>query len=339
MSSAAAEEAPRRKRPGGNPRLRVDVHLDPGEGSSLRMDALRGLSASYKNIPSKYLYDARGSELFAQICDLPEYYPTRTEHALLRSVADRIIVLTKPTDIVELGSGDARKTRALLDVVDANGCDTRYVPIDVGEGMLRNTAASLLEDYRWLTIHGIVGDYERHLAKIPAGKRKLFLFLGSTIGNLNPSYTHVFLRNLASHIGPDDRFLLGTDLVKPRAVLEAAYNDSSGVTAAFNLNMLNVLNRELDADFDPDDFEHVAFWKSRASRIEIQLRARRTLTARVEKLGRSFHFAKGEAMQTEISRKYTEASVAQMLQDAGLKLRHWFPSENNYFALSLSALA
>lgn len=339
MSSAVAGEVARRERPGGNARLTVDVHIDPGEGSRLQKDALRGLSASYKNIPSKYFYDARGSELFAQICDLPEYYLTRTEHALLRGVADRIIALTRPTDIVELGSGDARKTRALLDAVDANGRDTRYVPIDVGEDMLRNTAASLMKEYSWLTIHGIVGDYERHLGKIPAGKRKLFLFLGSTIGNLNPSYTRVFLRNLASHIGPDDYFLLGTDLVKPRAILEAAYNDSAGVTAAFNLNMLNVLNRELDADFDPDDFEHVAFWKARASRIEVQLRARRALTARVKKLGRSFHFAKGEAMQTEISRKYTEASVAQMLRATGFELLHWFPSENNYFALSLSALA
>ena len=339
MSSTAAGEVARRERSGVNPRLTVDVHLDPGEGSSLQKDALRGLSAPYKNIPSKYFYDARGSELFAQICDLPEYYPTRTEHALLRSVADRIVALTAPTDLVELGSGDARKTRALLDAVDANGRDTRYVPIDVGEDMLRNTAASLLKDYPWLAVHGIVGDYERHLGKIPAGKRKLFLFLGSTIGNLNPSYTRVFLRNLASQIGPDDYFLLGTDLVKPRAVLEAAYNDSAGVTAAFNLNMLNVLNRELDADFDLDDFEHVAFWKARASRVEIQLRALRALTVRVGQLGRSFDFAQGESMQTEISRKYTEASVAKMLEAAGLKLLHWFPSENDYFALSLSALA
>lgn len=322
----------------GEDRFSIEIHYDPTERLSLPEDALRGLSARQKYIPSKYFYDERGSALFAEICDLPEYYPTRTEHALLERIAPEVIGETRPADLVELGSGDARKTRSLLDVVGNNGRATRYVPFDVSESMLRESADSLLEEYPWLRIHGVVGDYERHLGEIPDARRKLVLFLGSTIGNFDNDRTREFLRDLSLRMRPGDHLLLGTDLVKPRAVLEAAYNDSAGVTAEFNLNVLNVLNRELGADFDLAAFEHIAFWRARASRIEMHLRAKRAQTVRVTKLGRVFEFKRGETLLTEISRKFTRKSVSQILGSAGLRLVRWFPSPDDNFALSLSTL-
>jgi L-histidine N-alpha-methyltransferase len=320
-------------------RLRIDVHTAPGNGNTLPRDVLRGLSARSKFLPSKYFYDERGSELFARICDLPEYYPTRTEDALLRKVAKEVIAIARPSDLVELGSGDARKTRALLDALAASRTSARYIPLDVSEEILRRTALALLEEYPWLRVHGIVGDYEHHMERIPAGRRRLVLFLGSTIGNLNPRTTGLFLRHLAAQLRRGDHFLLGTDLVKPVEVLEAAYNDAAGVTAAFNRNILAVLNREIGADFDLDAFEHVAFWNHRASRIEMHLRAERSLAVRVEGLGRTFRFKSGEMIQTEISRKHTETSVARMLSAAGLNMKRWLPSDDGYFALSLSTPA
>jgi L-histidine N-alpha-methyltransferase len=205
--------------------------------------------------------------------------------------------------------------------------------------MLRRTALALLEEYPWLRVHGIVGDYDHHLERIPAGRRRLVLFLGSTVGNLNQRATGIFLRRMAAQLRRGDHFLLGTDLVKPIPVLEAAYNDAEGVTAAFNRNMLAVVNRELDADFELDAFEHVALWNERASRIEMHLRAERSLAVRVKALARTFRFRKGETLQTEISRKYTRDSVADALSAAGLRLQRWLPSEDGYFALSISTPA
>jgi L-histidine N-alpha-methyltransferase len=338
----SAKEEERVNRPLANglgDRLRIDVHDVPDDGDTLAKDVLRGLSAPEKYLPSKYLYDDRGSRLFARICDLPEYYPTRTEDRLLRNVAKQVIALTRPSDLVELGSGDARKTRVLLDAMAASGTRATYVPLDVSESMLRRTALALLEEYPWLRVHGIVGDYDHHLERIPAGRRRLVLFLGSTVGNLNQRATGIFLRRMAAQLRRGDHFLLGTDLVKPIPVLEAAYNDAEGVTAAFNRNMLAVVNRELDADFELDAFEHVALWNERASRIEMHLRAERSLAVRVKALARTFRFRKGETLQTEISRKYTRDSVADALSAAGLRLQRWLPSEDGYFALSISTPA
>ncbi len=319
-------------------RLRIDVHEVPGDGDTLAKDVLCGLSAQPKYLPSKYFYDDRGSRLFARICDLPEYYPTRTEDRLLRNVAKQVIALARPSHLVELGSGDARKTRALLDALGASGTRATYVPLDVSEAMLRRTALALLEEYPWLRVHGIVGDYDHHLERIPEGRRRLVLFLGSTLGNLDARATAIFLRRMAAQLRRGDHFLLGTDLVKPTPVLEAAYNDAAGVTAAFNRNMLAVVNRELGADFELDAFEHVAFWNERASRIEMHLRAVRSLAVRVKALGRTFRFRKGETVRTEISRKYTRNAVADALSAAGLRLLRWLPSEDGYFALSISTL-
>ena len=317
-------------------RFRVDVRVTNGDASSLLEDARAGLANVPKSIPPKYFYDERGSKLFAAICDLPEYYLTRTEQALLDERAAEVIALTRPTHLVEIGSGDARKTRTLLDAIAGAGLRTAYLPLDVSEPTLRQSSLALLGEYPWLRIHGLVGDYERDLGLIPPGDRRLVAFLGSTIGNLDPRQTARFLKRLAARLGPQDHFLLGTDLVKSRDVLEAAYDDPAGVTAEFNLNLLEVLNRELGADFDPAGFEHVAFYNARAARIEMHLRARRAQRVRVAALGRTFRFAEDERMRTEISRKFTRASVERMLGAAGFRLLRWITPANGWFALSLS---
>ncbi len=317
-------------------RLRVDVRVTNGDASSLLEDARAGLAKVPKSIPPKYFYDERGSKLFAAICDLPEYYLTRTEQALLDERAEEVIALTRPTHLVEIGSGDARKTRTLLDAMANAGFPAVYLPLDVSEPTLRESSLALLGEYPWLRIHGLVGDYERDLDLIPPGDRRLVAFLGSTIGNLDPRQTARFLKRLAARLGPRDHLLLGTDLVKPRDVLEAAYDDPAGVTAEFNLNLLEVLNRELGADFDPAGFEHVAFYNARAARIEMHLRARRAQRVRVAALGRSVRFAADERMRTEISRKFTRASVERMLGAAGFRLLRWITPANGWFALSLS---
>jgi len=317
-------------------RLRVDVRASNGDASSLLEDARKGLSSVPKSIPPKYFYDERGSKLFAAICDLPEYYLTRIEQALLDERAGEIIALTRPTHLVEIGSGGARKTRTLLDAIADAGLPAVYLPFDVSESTLRQSSLALLGEYPWLRVHGLVGDYERDLDLIPPGEGRLVAFLGSTIGNLDPRQTARFLRRLAARLGPHDHFLLGTDLVKPRQVLEVAYDDAAGVTAEFNLNLLQVLNRELGADFDPSAFEHVSFYNARAARIEMHLCSRRAQRVRVAALGRIFRFAADERMRTEISRKFTRASVEHMLGAAGFRMLQWFTPANGWFALSLS---
>jgi L-histidine N-alpha-methyltransferase len=320
---------------------RFTIAYGPSSGgeASLAKDALEGLSRRCKSLPPKYFYDERGCKLFAAICDLPEYYLTRTEQSLLEANAAEVIRVTRPAQLVEIGSGNARKTRALLDAIGNAGLETIYVPFDVSESTLRESSLALLGEYPWLRIRGLVGDYERDLAMMPAGEPRLVAFLGSTIGNLDRRQTARFLSRLAARLGPRDHFLLGTDLVKPRRLLEDAYDDAAGVTAEFNLNLLGVLNRELGARFDPAAFEHVARFNARAERIEIYLRSRRDQRVPVARLGRSFRFARGELMRTEISRKFTRASVERMLARAGLRLARWFTPPDSAFALSLSKLA
>lgn len=316
-------------------RLAVDVFFRPASGDTLARDVARGLRGKKKSLPPKYFYDEVGSKLFDRICDTPEYYPTRTEQALLEQVADRLIATVDPTDIVELGSGAARKTRALLDAATRGGYRPRYVPFDVSEEMLLSSSKQLLAQYPWLKIHGVVGDYERHLDRIPQGDRRLMLFIGSTIGNFEPDEAVRFLGALAGQMTSSDRLLLGTDLVKEHAVLDAAYNDAQGVTEAFNKNVLSVVNRELGADFRLDHFEHVAFFNAEESRVEMHLRSTGRQTVRIPVLGMQVEFREGETIHTEISRKFTRASLEQILSRAGLQLTEWFTPENEYFALSL----
>jgi len=317
-------------------RLHVDVHIDPQQPSTLARDVRHGLSLPQKALPPKHFYDDRGSRLFETICDLPEYYLTRTEEALLERVAEEIVALTRPHDLVEFGSGASRKTRVLLDALQREGLAVRYVPMDVSESMLRRSAEALLAAYPALMIHAVVGDYERHLDRLPNGRRRLVAFLGSTIGNFTPAEAEAFLGRVATQLNGGDHLLLGVDVVKDPAVLHAAYNDAAGVTAEFNRNILRVVNRTLDAGFNPSRFEHVAFFNARASQIEMHLRAAHAHTVRIGALDYAVSFRAGETIHTEISRKFTRPETESLLSRCGFELVRWFEPANRYFALALA---
>ncbi|HSZ70062.1 MAG TPA: L-histidine N(alpha)-methyltransferase [Solirubrobacteraceae bacterium] len=323
--------------PAGAVAIQIDSHLGDAEERSLAEDVLDGLTRPFKELPPKHFYDARGAELFDRICELPEYYPTRTERAILDDAAVELAALTGAVELVELGSGTAAKTRVLLDALHEAGTLTRYVPVDVTEQMVRDCADELTLEYPGLRVHGVIGDFERHLDRVPdATGPRLVVFLGGTIGNFPPGSRRRFLRQIAALLGPRDHLLMGTDLVKDAGVLEAAYDDPEGVTAEFNRNVLHVLNRELDADFDPADFEHVALFDDRHEWIEMRLRSRRDHTVTVQALDLSVHFDAGEEMRTEISAKFTPQRLEGDLDAAGLQLVRWFTDPDDLFALTLS---
>ena len=309
------------------------MRIPPAAERTLREDVLDGLTRPFKEIPPKHFYDARGSELFEQICDLPEYYPTRTERALLERYAAAIATRTEAAELVELGAGYATKTRLLIDAMELD----RFIPVDVSETTVRECARQLVDEYAGLSVHGLVGDFERHLGHLPepVGTR-VVAFLGGTIGNFPPGSRRRFLRTIARTLGDDGWLLLGTDLVKDPHVLEAAYDDSAGVTAEFNLNVLRVMNRELGADFDLDGFDHVAFWDAEREWIEMRLRSRRRQTVRFPDLDLTVHFDLREELRTEISAKFTQTRVRGDLAAAGLELVDWFTDEDELFALSLA---
>jgi L-histidine N-alpha-methyltransferase len=317
--------------------IEVRSYLAESDERALADDVLDGLTRPFKELPPKHFYDARGAELFDRICDLPEYYPTRTERAILEARAEEIVELTGAAEIVELGSGTAAKTRILLDAMQDAGTLRRYVPLDVTEQMIIETAAALVEEYPGLLVHGIVGDFERHLHHLPAplGPR-MVAFLGGTIGNFTPGSRRRFLRGLAKAMGPDDHLLLGTDLVKDPATLEAAYDDSEGVTAEFNRNVLHVVNRELDADFDVDAFDHVAFFDHEREWIEMRLRAASRQHVHIGALGLDVEFEPREELRTEISAKFTHERLQGDLAAAGLELDRVFMDDDELFAVSLS---
>lgn len=326
--------APQRK----GSKISIDLHVrENGPFPHLAEDVRRGLTRSPKELPPKYFYDARGAELFERICELPEYYLTRTEHALLEAIADELVVACRPRTLVEFGSGNSRKTRILLDAMARAGLLDLYVPIDISEKLLRQTAFALVEDYPGLHVHGLVGDFEHPVETLPGGGPRLIIFLGGTIGNLTPAEATAFLRNVARLLGPEDRFLLGTDLVKDVGLLERAYNDAAGVTAAFNRNILSVINRHLNARFDPSRFEHFAFYNREESRVEMHLVARASHRVTIGAIDLTVDFAKGESIRTEISCKYTRAMVEAMFENAGLRLTRWDADTNQFFALSLCA--
>jgi L-histidine N-alpha-methyltransferase len=307
--------------------------------STLADDALDGLTRPAKEIPPKHFYDTRGSELFDRITELPEYYPTRTERAILEASADEIVAVTRAAELVELGAGTATKTRVLLDAMARAGSLWRYVPFDVDGGMVRDTAGAIAADYDELEVIGVTGDFEHDLDEIPdpdPAHPRIVAFLGGTIGNFTPGSRRRFLRELAARLDDRSFLLLGTDLVKDPAVLEAAYNDSRGVTADFNLNVLRVLNRELDADFDLDQFEHVAFYDEQREWIEMRLRARRPQSVRVEAIDLELEFDRGEELRTEISAKFTPERVRADLGAAGLELVRSLTDPEELFALSLA---
>ncbi|MFG3227408.1 L-histidine N(alpha)-methyltransferase [Kitasatospora sp. NPDC048194] len=305
--------------------------------TALRHDVQQGLTSQPKWLPPKWFYDARGSELFEEITRLPEYYPTRAERAILTARAGEIAAATGARTLVELGSGSSEKTRLLLDALRSLGTLEAYVPVDVSESALTAAGTALAAEYPGLAVHGVLADFTAKLGLPPEGGPRLVAFLGGTVGNLLPPERAAFLRGLRAALDPGDFLLLGTDLVKDPAVLVAAYDDASGVTAEFNRNVLNVLNRELGADFDPDAFEHVARWDAEQEWIEMRLRSLRSQTVKIPALDLPVNFDRGEELRTEVSAKFRRERVAGELASAGLRLTHWWTDPEGRFGLSLSA--
>ena len=316
----------------------IDCYLRGSALESMAADVRAGLTRSgLKMLPPKYFYDDRGSDLFDQITSLPEYYPTRCERALLNRRAPEIVDITGARELVELGSGTASKTRALLFAMAGAGRLERYLPMDVSEQVVEQCAEELVEMYPGLAVHGVVGDFQQHLEHVPAGDARLVAFLGGTIGNLYPDERAPFLADLRELMGDDGWLVLGTDLVKDVQTLEAAYNDSAGVTAEFNRNMLHAINRELDGDFEVESFEHVAFWNSLDSWIEMRLRADGEQHVRIEGAGLELELADGEEIRTEISTKFTRQHIAEELRAAGMQVRAFFT--DGMFGLTLATAA
>lgn len=318
------------------PRLQL-LNLDPVEDrSTLAEDVLTGLSRTQKELPPKYFYDEYGSWLFDRICEVPEYYPTRTEDALLERYAREIISLARPDAILELGSGASRKTVHLLDACERENCYSLYQPLDVCGEILVDAGRRLTQNYSWLDIEALVGEYDAGLDYFSSlDGNGLYVFLGGTIGNFTDDEARRFLRQVRNSMASKDYLLLGADRVKDASVLNAAYNDAEGYTEAFNLNMLSVINRELDAGFDTSRFRHQAFFNAEQSQIEMHLRSMVDQRVDIDGLGRSFSFAEGESIRTEISRKFTPESLEALVNSSGFQVARHFQPENGYFSLVL----
>lgn len=320
-----------------DPRVTVDVHLGADDlADALRADVRAGLASAPRELPPKWFYDDHGCDLFDQITRLPEYYPTETERGILRSEADAIVAASGADTLVELGSGTSDKTRTLLDAFQRAGRLRRFIPFEVNEATVRAASSQIAAAYPGIAVHAVVGDFERHLGAIPREGRRMVAFLGSTIGNFAPHERKQFLSELADNLQPGDTLLLGTDLVKDVGRLEAAYDDPQGVTAAFNRNVLTVMNRELHADFAVDRFAHVAFFDRDEEWIEMRLRSLDDQHVTIADLGLSVDLVAGEEIRTEISAKFTRQKVESELASAGLRLDRWMTDPAADFALSLA---
>lgn len=318
------------------PRLQV-LNLEGDEPErTLAEDVLSGLGRQPKELPPKYFYDEYGSWLFDRICEVPEYYPTRTEDALLRQYARDIIATCKPDTIFELGSGASRKTVHLLNACEQESCFSVYQPLDVCGEMVVDAGQRLIRNYGWLDIEALVGDYSAGLEFVSSAEGTgLYVFLGGSIGNFTHTQAVSFLAKVRQSMSKKDFMLLGADRVKPNAVLNAAYNDSRGYTEAFNLNMLSVINRELGGRFSLDRFAHHAFFNEPDSQIEMHLRSKQDQRIDIEALGMQVSFGEGETVRTEISRKFTPESLSSLVGEAGFHISKHYQPENGYFSLLL----
>jgi L-histidine Nalpha-methyltransferase len=325
MSGAATEQ------------VTIEVRLPPGGPlSGMAADVRAGLTKPFKELSPRYLYDERGSDLFERITELPEYYPTRAEREILELHAPPICAAGRnPATLIELGSGSANKTRVLLDAMDQAGCLEAYAPVDISEQITRDAAEAVASEYG-IAVHGLVCDFERDLERIPLAGPRVIALLGGTIGNFGPAQRASFLARVANLLGDDDHLLLGTDLVKDPARLEAAYNDSAGVTAEFNKNVLAVLNRELGARFDLDAFEHVALWDDINLWVDLRLRSLADQVVEIRSLGLEVAFERGEEMRTEISTKFAREGLAGIYAESGLEMVGWWTDPEELFALSLA---
>lgn len=320
------------------PRISIDRLLDEDDRRSTLYDAtFWGLRGRPRELPAVWLYDERGSRLFDEITRLPEYYLTRAEREILVRRAAEIATLTEARTLVELGSGTSEKTRLLLDALEAAGTLEQFVPLDVSEEVLRASAEAIAARYRNVGVHALVADFERHLTALPEGSSRLIAFLGSTIGNLDPARRSRLLRTVAAALAPGDRFLLGVDLVKEPARLEAAYNDSRGVTETFVRNGLAVVNRELGADFDQDRLEFVSRWDAEHEWMDIGFRATDAHSVSVPGLEVELPLQRGEPLRFEISAKFRRDGIERELGSAGLSLEAWWTDSNRDFALLLAS--
>jgi L-histidine Nalpha-methyltransferase len=314
----------------------IDIHLSPSNLRNAMEDDVRtGLTSEPKQLPPVYFYDDRGSRLFDDITRLDEYYPTRSERSILDAHAKDIAQLAEADTLIELGAGTCDKSRLLLDAMQSTGLLQRFVPLDVSDSTLWQAATTLCEDYPGVAVGAVVGDFHRHLDRLPTEGRRLFAFLGGTIGNLDPAQRVEFLIGLGKVMAPVDRLLLGTDLVKDRGRLVSAYDDAAGVTAEFNRNVLHVLNRELGADFDPERFDHVARWNEGDRRIEMWLRSIDRQRVYVTDLDLDVAFAAGEEMLTEISTKFSPDALEEELNECGFVVESMWMSDGDEFLLTL----
>lgn len=314
--------------------VEVRNHIVDTYRGALARDVSVGLTSSQKFIPSKYFYDARGSQLFEEICSLPEYYPTRTEMAILKSAAPEIMKSFDGGDVVELGSGTNDKIRLLLDsVAPSNLPSLRYIPVDVSETAMNAASEELANIYPGLKVIGIVADFTVHLEAVPADRTKLFILFGSTIGNFDEEMRMKFLRLVADTMNSGDRFIVGFDMIKSKETLESAYNDSRGVTSEFNKNVLNVLNRELNADFRQSHFDHVAFFNENKERVEMHLRAKRRMSVNIDDLNLKVRLEKGETIHTEICGKFSKKVIKDIAHETGLNIKRWFSDSKEWFSL------
>lgn len=321
---------------------RLDVHPSGAAGDGLADDVRRGLAAPPRRLPPKHFYDERGSDLFEQITRLPEYYQSRAELSVLRRIAPGLVGRHGVGEVVELGSGASRKTAALLDAVRDAGRVGRYVPFDVCPEAVLAAAGRLAGAYPGLDVHGVCGDFGHDLGRLPGPEgdgRRMVAFLGGTIGNLEPAERTPFLRSVSDLLRPGDLLVMGTDLAGDPERIRLAYDDAAGVTAEFNLNVLRVINRELDADFDLDAFAHVAIYDAGPPWIEMRLRARADQVVTIGALDMELRIARDEEIRTEISCKFTRATVEEMYAAAGLRLAEWHTDARGWFAVSVATPA
>lgn len=324
-----------RKKTVVNQRFSLCNCLTGSFADQIAADAYRGLSAPQKFLPSKYFYDDRGSRLFEEICQLPEYYLTRTELAILEAEHSRIMEPFRGGDLIELGSGSCWKICQIIDACSVNeGDGIRYIPVDVSEAAIRAAGEELIEVYSRIHVLGFIADFTTHLHHIPNSARRFIILFGSTIGNFTDNVIRAVLAEVASSMHSGDRFLIGLDMVKEPEIINAAYNDSRGVTAQFNKNILRVFNRELSADFNPDSFDHLAFYSKEKEQVEMHLVARDDMTVHVHDLDLSVDIAQGETIHTEISRKFRRESVTRLFASAGLSVDRWFTDDRGWFCLA-----
>ena len=314
----------------------IDVHLDGQDPTAIHAELRAALTSTPRAIPTKYLYNDRGSALFERITELPEYYQTRTEGKLLSGCADQVVSISEAEELVELGSGAATKTRVLLDAMSRAQSLRCYVPFDVSEGIVRRVAQELVIEYEGLQVHGVVGDFLAHVEHIPEGGKKLVIFLGGTIGNLDRESAPVFLSSVYDAMGSGDFFLLGVQLVTDVGRLKAAYNDAKGVTEEFNKNILLVMQDMVGANLRPENFDHIALYNQPEHRIEMRLRSVNEQIINIPALDLSFTLKKGEDILTEISTKYDQPRTEALLGKSGFQLVEWFTDPEQLMGLALA---